>query len=95
MPFPQQTAREFNRANIERITPGTVGVYGIFRNQSSWIYVGRGDIRARLLSHLNGDNSCITGQGPTHYMDEVTNNDEARERQLILELQPICNKKVG
>ncbi len=95
MPFPQQTARQFNRANIERIAPGTLGVTGIFRNQGSWIYVGRGDIRARLLSHLNGDNPCITGQYPTHYVDEVTNSDEIREKQLILELQPVCNKKVG
>ena len=95
MGFPQQTARTFTKASIESIKPGTIGVYGIFRNQGPWIYVGRGDIRERLLVHLDGDNSCITSQNPTHYMDEITSNDVAREKQLIVELQPACNKKVG
>lgn len=95
MPFVQQTPRLFNRTNIEAIQPGLIGVYGIFK-QGQWIYVGKGEIRARLLAHFNGDNPLITRMLPTHYVDEVLNTDPStREKQLILELQPICNQKVG
>ena len=65
------------------------GVYGISRD-STWIYVGKGNIRQRLLAHLNGDNACILGKSPTHYVCEVTTDAEGRERELIVELSPIC-----
>lgn len=94
MPFPEQTPRAFIRANVEAIRPGQMGCYGLFK-QGEWIYVGKGDIRQRLLDHLNGDNPCIIRRGPTHWVDEVTNNHDAREKQLILELKPSCNQKVG
>jgi hypothetical protein len=94
MPFPQQTPRAFNRINIEALNPNQYGVYGLFR-EGSWIYVGKGDIRQRLIDHLNGDNPCIIRERPTHWVDEVTANMDARERQLILELNPICNQRIG
>ena len=95
MPFPKQTARTFTRADIEAITPGQMGCYGLFVNQGPWVYIGKGDIRKRLLEHLNGDNPCITRNGPTHYVDVVTNNMDEVEKALILEFNPTCNKKVG
>ena len=95
MAFTVQTPRLFTRANIEAITPGQSGVYGLFR-EDRWVYVGKGDIRARLLAHFNGDNPLITNAGPTHWVDEVVAGDPSlREKQLILELQPHCNQKVG
>ena len=96
MAFVQQTSRMFTKANIEALNPNQYGVYGIFK-QSQWIYVGKGDIRARLLSHLNGDNPCIIGAGPTNWVDEVCSDPlmSNREKQLILELNPTCNQKVG
>jgi hypothetical protein len=94
MPFPQQQARIFIRANVEAIRSGQMGCYGLFR-QGQWIYVGKGDIRQRLLDHLNGDNPCITRNGPTHWMDVVTDNYDNVEKALILELSPICNQRVG
>jgi hypothetical protein len=94
MAFVQQTARAFNRAAIERLNPGQNGVYGLFK-PNVWIYVGKGDIRTRLLAHLNGDNPCIARQAPTSWVDEVTSNADARERELIGELNPQCNKQVG
>lgn len=94
MPFPNQTPRSYTRANVEAINPGQHGCYGLFRGQM-WIYVGKGDIRRRLLDHLNGDNACITIHGPTHWVDWVTANMDAEERRLIVELNPTCNKKVG
>jgi excinuclease UvrABC nuclease subunit len=95
MPFPQQTPKAFTRANVEALNPNQHGVYGIYRANDAWVYVGKGDIRQRLLDHLNGDNPCITREKPTHWVDEVTSNADAREKQLIVELNPICNKKVG
>ena len=95
MPFPQQQPRLFAKANIEALNPNQIGVYGLFRH-GVWVYVGKADIRQRLLDHLNGDNPCITRENPTHWVDEVTSGDPSiRERQLITELQPVCNKRVG
>ncbi len=94
MPFPQQETRGFAKAGIEWLAPNQIGVYGIFR-ADAWIYVGRGDLRARLLDHFGGDNPDITKENPTGYVTELTNNAEVREKQLILELKPIANKKVG
>ncbi len=96
MAFPNQTPRVFNEFNVKAINPNQLGVYGIFRD-GQWIYVGQGDIRARLLAHLNGDNSRILAAGPTHWVDEVCMEQliDVREKQLILELAPLCNQKVG
>lgn len=95
MPFPTQTARAFTRANVEALNPSQYGCYGLFRDRGPRIYIGKGDIRQRLLDHLNGDNPRITRENPTHWYDEVTSNADAREKQLIVELNPICNRKVG
>jgi len=94
MPFPQQTSRVFTRLEIETLNLNQFGVYGIFR-QGQWVYIGKGDIRQRLLDHFNGDNTCITRQVPTHFVIEVSWNMDERERQLISELQPICNQRLG
>lgn len=94
MPFPQQEIRSFTRNGIEWLLANQNGVYGIFK-ANLWIYVGRGDIRSRLLDHLGGDNPLILSYGPTHYVTLVTANDIAAEKQLILELRPVANQKVG
>ncbi len=94
MPFPPQQPRQFNRKNIEAITPGQKGCYGLFRSER-WVYIGKGDIRQRLLDHLNGDNPCINRQSPTHWVDVVTSDYDEMEKRLIREYQPVCNLKVG
>ena len=94
MAFPKQESRQFTRANIEALSPNQNGCYGLFK-QGTWIYVGKGDIRTRLLAHFNRDNSCIARQAPTHWVDMVTANMDQMEKDLILELDPLCNKKVG
>lgn len=95
MPFVQQTPRLFDRQNVKLLSPNQYGVYGLFR-KGAWIYVGRGDIRQRLLDHLNGDNPRITRATPTHYVSELVSGDaSARETQLILECLPACNQRVG
>jgi hypothetical protein len=94
MAFQQQQPPFFNRPNVEALRPNQFGVYGLFR-KGQWVYVGKGDIRQRLLDHLNRDNPCITREQPTHWMDEVTANMDEREKQLISELDPICNRRIG
>jgi predicted GIY-YIG superfamily endonuclease len=94
MAFVEQPPIAFTRTAILALNPGQIGVYGIF-NAQGWLYVGSGDIRERLLKHVNGDNAVLTASGPTGCVGEVTANYPAREKALILELQPKCNKKVG
>jgi hypothetical protein len=94
MTFPQQIARPFTRAEGEALEPEQSGCYGLFRGEV-WVYIGKGDIRQRLLDHLNGDNPCITRQAPTHWVSVVTPFADEREKSLILECKPVCNKRVG
>lgn len=95
MGFPHQTPRKFNRENVLTIRPGQRGVYGLYHS-NAWVYVGQSDdIRRRLLEHLNGDNPCITRNRPTHWVDWVTNDTDRIEEELIRELKPVCNRRVG
>jgi hypothetical protein len=95
MPFVQQTPRSFTQQYVEVLKPNQIGVYGLFK-QNVWVYIGKGDIRQRLLAHLNGDNTRIVAYAPTYWVDELTDGDPSnRERQLIVECQPICNQRVG
>mgnify|MGYP001604308731 CR=1 FL=1 len=94
MPFLNHKTHPFTKDGIEWLNPGQNGVYGIF-NKTEWIYVGKGDIRDRLLRHLGGDNPCILRRYPTHWIAEVVPNMDSREKELIVELNPECNKRVG
>jgi hypothetical protein len=94
MPFRSNDVRPFTRIAIEALDEGQTGVYGIFR-ENQWIYIGRGDIRERLLDHLNGDNDCIIAWGPTHWIAEVTPYPLSREIELTVEFNPPCNQRVG
>ncbi len=93
MPFVEQTPRPFSRSEVEALNRDQFGVYGL--HHTHWIYVGKGDIRKRLLDHLNGDNPCITSATPTHFVGEVTPHADIREKALIAELTPSCNRRVG
>ena len=94
MPFPKQTPRPFTREDVASINAGQIGCYGIYRD-GAWVYIGRGDIRTRLLSHLRGDNPEILRERPTHWVGVVTQEDETEERRLLVECRPICNQRLG
>jgi hypothetical protein len=96
MPFPPQIPRELTRENVEMLAPGTVGCYGLFTGDAC-IYIGKGDLRARLLAHLEGDNYCVRLHRPTHWVDVITGyaHADAEERQLVRELMPRCNERVS
>jgi len=97
MPFTQQTPRQFNSNDVESLNINQYGVYGLLK-EGTFIYVGKGDIRQRLLDHLNGDNPCISRLQPTHWVGEICRDEVSaieREKNLIVELDPTCNKKIG
>ena len=78
------------------LDPEQSGVYGLFR-RDAWVYIGQGNIRERLLAHLDGDNPCILSQKPTHWVQDVVegNLSMTKEKELILEFNPFCNRRVG
>jgi len=96
MAFPQQTSRIFTRQDVLSLNSSQYGVYGIF-NQFRWVYIGKGDIRERLLAHLNGDIPAILAESPTHWVGEVCDqlSMDLREKQLIIECGPHCNQRLG
>jgi len=97
MPFLTNTGFPFTEAGIAANAPRSSGVYGIYK-PNTWIYVGEsGDIQARLYEHLRGQSEqsgCILGYNPTGFIFELSAaaNRVARERTLIAELNPVCNR---
>jgi GIY-YIG catalytic domain len=94
---PGQSGHTFDYGTIVSYAPNQSGVYAIY-SQNAWIYFGEGqDIRARLLAHLNGDNTCITRCGPTGFQFELWAAHQlvARQDQLIARLGSLCNVRFG
>ena len=59
-------------------------------------YIGRADdIRKRLLEHLSEDDPCLRSHRPTHFVASVVHDNVRYEKELILEYDPECNKRVG
>ena len=96
MGFPHQDLKPFDRPTIETLHESQIGVYGLLRS-GQMVYIGRGNLRARLLSHLRGDNTCISRNRPSHWVAvAATQADSERlEAQFIREYQPVCNRRVG
>lgn len=95
MPFLQTTGTPFTKQYVEALPVGRIGVYGIFSGPR-WIYIGQGDIRARLLAHLAGDIPCIQQNNPTHFVSEVASDPASREKALFGEYgKTSCNQRVG
>ena len=93
MPFATKM-RLYTRVSIESLNPDQNGVYGIFQNNKP-VYIGSGDIRARMLKHINGDNPCITQNNPNQWTAFLVSGDPTtKEGDLIREYRPICNKVV-
>lgn len=93
MPFAPQDPKEYKRSGVMPLQDGEMGVYGLYKDDLC-VYVGSGNIRGRLVGHLNRDNNCIGFQGPTKFVFEITNDYEARELDLRKELIPHCNPPV-
>lgn len=94
MPFSTSNAYPFTRSAIESLAPDQQGVYGLFKT-NVWVYIGKGNIRQRLLDHYNGDNPCITREAPTHWIAEPCRNTDEREEDLLREIPTVCNQRIG
>ena len=95
MPFPEQPNNPFTKEGIGVLGKGVMGCYGIFNADGRCIYIGEGDLGARLLVHLGGDNPCILLHAPNYWLAGVTPNHVAWEKDLIVEFAPLCNKQIG
>ena len=96
MPFHNRLTRTFKAAAIRREAPASSGVYGL-SNARAWIYVGEtDDIQARLLEHLEETNTSRTAELPTGFSFELCPAADrvARQRRLIVELEPACNGRM-
>jgi hypothetical protein len=66
---------------------------GLFR-KDRWVYIGKGDIRQRLLGHLAGDILRVLHNRPTHWVAVETADCDAAEEELIIACDPICKPAV-
>lgn len=95
MNFPQQHPLPFTRAAIENLSPNQKGCYGIFAG-TTCLYIGRGDIRARLLCHVGGEETPGLLQcRPTTVFTVVTPDEMNREKALMLLHRPTLNQRFG
>jgi hypothetical protein len=94
MPFPPQEPRPYTRENVEQLRPNQIGCYGIFRDDLC-VYIGAGDLRSRLLAHLDGENACVSLHRPTHWLNVLADRPGPVEAELVRELLPICNARVA
>lgn len=92
--FPPQVPLPFTRGAVEELRPLQLGCYGLY-NESGYVYIGKGDIRERLLSHLRGDNLLISLFRPTHFVAAVTWDADRLESELIQQFRPVANLRVG
>lgn len=90
----QASQRPFTKDNILNLKPNQNGVYGI-HNGVKWLYVGKGDIRTRMLEHFNGDIPSLWRNQPSQWCAIVTPNADALEKAEIIRCQPLCNQRVG
>lgn len=78
---------------IEFKAPNSLGVYCLWDKEGKVIFVGKGNIRERLLSHWNRENGTdaeIWNCGPVTFRFELITHPAEREAELIQELKPAC-----
>ena len=96
MPFEQFTPRSFRAVSVRTNAPAASGLYGI-SNAREWIYIGETDnIQASLLHALQQSDSAVLKRYPTGFVFELCNPSErlARHDRLILEYEPVCNRRM-
>lgn len=87
----------FTETDINRYVPAVSGVYGIY-GRNGLLYVGEtNDMERRLLEHLSEPGTCIQRLGPTSCgWEEVASSGRvSRQNELILQLKPACNQRLG
>lgn len=75
--------------------PTSEGVYLLSETNSERgvVYVGRADnLHNRLSQHPDPDNPCLQRKTISYFAYEATNNSEEREKELIRDYNPECNR---
>jgi hypothetical protein len=96
MPFDHYVASIFSDLAIRRFAPDSSGIYGL-SNAKEWVFVGQADnIKAALLAHLQETDTPISERVPTGFAYELcaSGSRHARFERMILELEPICNRRM-
>jgi hypothetical protein len=97
MPFENHGNRSFTAMSIGKNAPTASGVYGL-ADARQWIYVGEtADIQAELLKHLQSPHQFLRENPPSGFTYELITAGHRiqRQNQLVLELEPIGNRRVG
>jgi hypothetical protein len=95
MPFEHVSGFRFSRATVCRNAPPASGIYGI-SNAREWIFIGVAEnIQAALLEHLSEQDTFLNSRAPTGFTYELCAADGriARQNRLVLEYEPICNRR--
>jgi hypothetical protein len=85
---------EWDVVPIIQDAPRLSGVYAIFGPQGCIYVGGSDDIRASLLRHYSDENSCVMRNAPIGFQFSLMPSSLRifQQNQLILALQPICNR---
>ena len=98
MPWNGTTGFPFNRQSVTASAPEASGVYALFNN-GIWVYIGEAqNIKDRLLQHLTKSHSLLIERAnPQWFAWELVFGVYriARQNQLILELKPSSNQRLG
>ena len=84
----------WSKSWIEFKAPDVPGVYCLRDKERKVLFVGKGKLRERLLSHWNRENptdASIWDHAPASFRFEVTLHPDKREAELVRELKPPCN----
>lgn len=95
MPF-DCGSHAFTAEAVERNAPARSGIYGIF-NAHHWLFIGEADdIKAMLLAHLTESHAFLMAQHPKGFTYELCSRADRYQRQdnLILELEPLLNRRI-
>jgi excinuclease UvrABC nuclease subunit len=87
----------WSRSWIEFKAPDGPGVYCLRDKEGKVLFIGKGKVRERLLSHWNRDNFTdaeIRSHAPATFCFELTDHPAERKAELIQELKPSCNSTV-
>jgi len=97
MPFQNHGNRSFTAVSISKNAPAASGVYGLADGRG-WIYVGEAaDIQTALLGHLQAPHVFLKEHPPSGFTYELSSAGQRiqRHNQLVRELDPIGNRRIG
>ena len=86
MEVPKSHAYAWSKSWIEFTAPNAQGVYWLRDKEGKVLFVGKGNVRERLLSHWNRQNStdaAIWNQSPCAFRFELPNDPARREAELL------------